>query len=130
MSAMQSTALPWMLFPFRRMESVLQKIKPLDFLVLLFAFFYGNVFVITFSTMNWGVFLISFIVYFLEFYTKIIYFLFYSKKEPTKKMVFFSFKPLLPNISKINKKRVLLLLTTLKRGFLLGFFVEAFKVGS
>lgn len=117
-------------FNFIIIKLVLQKIQPLDFLVLLFAFFYGNLFVITFSTMSWGIILIGLIVYFLEFLTKIVYFLFYSETDPNKRINFFSFKPLIFKKYTKNKKWFLILLNTLKRGFLLGFFIEAFKVGS
>jgi hypothetical protein len=87
-----------------------QQMQPFDFFLLLFAFFYGNLFAITFSTMNWGFLLIVFLVVFVECSNKIIY----------------SFSSRI----KTNWYSKGILLNTLKRGFLLGLFVEAFKVGS
>ena len=88
-----------------------QKTQPFDFFLLLAGFLYGNLFVITFSQFNWGIFLIFLIVLGVEFINKSLYFS--------------------STILKNKKKNSLeLLVNTSKRGFLLGFFIEAFKVGS
>ena len=143
MSAVQSTPLPWMLFK----KTVLNQIEPFDFFILLCAFFYGNLFALQFSTINWGFLLIFIIVFFLEAINKFLYFLFENTKEFSMKR-----KPLLvPKLFNFGKKTHLgpvisysllgekrkkvlkysfLLTNLVKRGFLLGFFVEAFKVGS
>jgi hypothetical protein len=125
---------------------VLNQIEPFDFLILLCAFFYGNLFALQFSTMNWGFLLIFIIVFFLEAINKFLYFLFENTKEFSKKKPVFV--PKLNNFEKktdvgsgisdflITKKRKkvfkysFLLTNLVKRGFILGFFVEAFKVGS
>lgn len=96
--------------------------------------------------MNWGFLLIFIIVFFLEAINKFLYFLFENTKEFSKKKPVFV--PKLNNFEKktdvgsgisdflITKKRKkvfkysFLLTNLVKRGFLLGFFVEAFKVGS
>lgn len=112
---------------------VFQEIRPIDLFVLLCAFLYGNLFVITFSGMNWGLLLISFIVVFLEVLNTLLYFSFFKKKSQKKKTnkilpVFFS------SWFSAKKKNtgisLSFLVNTIKRGFLLGFFIEAFKVGS
>ena len=143
MSAVQSTPLPWMLFK----KIVLKQIEPFDFFILLCAFFYGNLFALQFSTINWGFLLIFTIVFFLEAINKFLYFLFENTKEFSEKR-----KPVLvPKLNNLVKKTHLgsgvsytllakkrkkvlkysfLLTNLVKRGFLLGFFVEAFKVGS
>jgi hypothetical protein len=110
---------------------MLQKIQPLDLFILLFAFIYGNLFVITFSKMNWGILLIFFIVLFFEFLNQLIYLLFNPKNSASQirnQVILISIKPEFYG----NKKRnyISFLLNTFKRGFLLGFFIEAFKVGS
>lgn len=97
--------------------------------------------------MNWGFLLIFIIVFFLEAINKFLYFLFENTKEFSKKKKPV-FVPKLNNFEKktdvgsgisdflITKKRKkvfkysFLLTNLVKRGFLLGFFVEAFKVGS
>jgi hypothetical protein len=87
---------------------VLKQLKSFDFLVLLVAFLYGNIFSIQNSEFNWSFFLIFFIAFLLEFLNKLVYLL-----QKKKKFFYFS-----------------ILINTMKRGFLLGFFLEAFKVGS
>lgn len=102
-----------------KIKAVFKFIQPLDFFVFLFAFLYGNLFLISYSKLNWGICLICCFVSFIEFLNKFLYFYFvkknYSKKEISKKKIF---------------SYIGILLNTLKRGFLLGFFIEAFKVGS
>lgn len=101
------------------LKSVKQKLQAFDLFILLSAFLYGNLFVISFSQLHWGFVLISCIVLFVELSNKILYNSFWEKKtQNTQKE---SIKPTF---------RHGLLLNTLKRGFLLGFFIEAFKVGS
>ena len=90
---------------------VSQKIQSFDFFLLLAGFLYGNLFGITFSQFNWGIFLIFLIVLTVEFLNKGLYF---SSTVLKNK----------------NKNSLEILLNTSKRGFLLGFFIEAFKVGS
>ena len=128
-------------------KTVLNQIQPFDFFILLCAFFYGNLFALQFSTINWGFLLIFIIVFFLEAINKFLYFMFENTKEfSIKKKP--SLVPKLFNFGKkthigsgisyflIGKKRTkvlkysFLLANLVKRGFLLGFFVEAFKVGS
>lgn len=126
------------------------KFRAFDLLILLSAFLYGNLFVMSFSKLDWGFFLISCIVLFVEGGNKILYSRFLKKngKQPhktfanSKKISFwdqqrgFAFAPLIQR-RKTNEKDffkgpylISILLNTLKRGFLLGFFIEAFKVGS
>jgi hypothetical protein len=150
---------------------VLKQIEPFDFFILLCAFFYGNLFALQFSTINWGFLLIFIIVFFLEAINKFLYLLLSSSKNTflednalSKKRVSFlereenakdfSIKErpvLVPKLINFEKKmhvglgisyfltakkrkkffKYSFLFTNLvKRGFLLGFFVEAFKVGS
>jgi hypothetical protein len=128
-------------------KTVLNQIEPFDFFILLCAFFYGNLFALQFSTMNWGFLLIFIIVFFLEASNKFLYFLFENTKEFSvkKKIIFvpkfFNFEKkthvglgLSDFLITKKRKKVLkysfLLTNLVKRGFLLGFFVEAFKVGS
>lgn len=90
--------------------------QPLDFFVFLFAFLYGNLFLISYSKLNWGILLIFCFVFFIEFLNKFLYFYFFNKNNSNEE------------IKKISYPKILL--NTVKRGFLLGFFIEAFKVGS
>ena len=163
--------------------NMLKKIKLFDLLLLLTGFLCGNLFAISFSNKNWNIFYIFFIVIFLEFSNKFIYFIFektkrnleYSQRYQIKKLGTdpikewnqyqinsFGIKSLFGKgstidknkflsptvdkitVSSIDKTRVLslfmnlsdvkniwfILINTLKRGFILGLFVEAFKVGS
>lgn len=153
------------------LKSVKQKLQAFDLFILLSAFLYGNLFVITFSQLHWGFVLISCIVLFVEFSNKVLYSSFFEKQgkpqtadflgSPNTQKPFNSCDPKFTNqneavetLSKISfwaqrrqvsfvfskqnteKKSIKptfrhgLLLNTLKRGFLLGFFIEAFKVGS
>jgi hypothetical protein len=88
-----------------------EKINVSDFLILLIGFVYGNLFVINYSTANWNFLLIFFIIFFVELVNKSNYFIFF-KKYTENNFFLFNF------------------INTSKRGFLLGIFVEAFKVGS
>lgn len=125
---------------------MLKKFKLFDLLLLLTGFLYGNLFAISFSNKDWNIFFIFFIVIFLEFSNKTIYFFFgktkrnseYSQQYPTQErsqyqmrsfgLKFISGKS---NLTKNNLKNIwFILINTLKRGFILGLFVEAFKVGS
>ena len=114
---------------YRLTKVMFQNLQPVDFLILLFGFLYGNLFVITFSRFQWDFFLIFSVVLFLEVLNKLCY-LNYKKYKSLheKKAQYesqFCEKPV-----KIHKKSVFFLFQLFKRGFLLGFFVEAFKVGS
>lgn len=130
------------------------EIEPFDFFILLCAFFYGNLFALQFSNINWGFLLIFIIVFFLEAINKLLYFLFENTKELSRKqepvfgLKFFNFRKKTDAVPQIPfaGKGVAYFLTTrktkkalkysfiltnlVKRGFILGFFVEAFKVGS
>ena len=120
-------------------KTVLNQIEPFDFFILLCAFFYGNLFALQFSTINWGFLLILIIVFFLETINKFLYFMFENikkfsiKKKPVLTKTYT--RPGISYFSLVKKRKKFLkysfILTNLvKRGFLLGFFVEAFKVGS
>lgn len=112
-----------------------KKIKPFDFFLLLCSFLYGNVFAIQCSNLNWGFLLIFGVVFFIENLEKFAYMVFKVNQQTTNqkvtKTLFF--------ISSSQKNNTnyffvtdatFFLLNSLKRGFLLGFFLEAFKVGS
>ena len=129
-------------------------LKPFDVFVLLAAFLYGNLFVINFSKLDWGVVLLASIVLLVEFANTLLYSSFFEKaeKERPKTLGFkkqseqkllnffpFSLKNTQNEFFKKRKKKILwrsrsfsfaLVINTIKRGFLLGFFIEAFKVGS
>ena len=96
-----------------------KKIEPLSFLFLLLSFLFGNLFGINFSFINWNIFYIFLILFVLEignFFTLKVKQNYISKK-------LFSLKE--------SKTRIKFeLFNYIKRGFLLGIFVEAFKVGS
>ena len=138
------------------MKFIFAKINFFEFLLLLISFVYGNLFVIDNSQMSWNFLIIFSIVFFLEFLNKIIYFLLveddYKKINPSshlgnkkslpRKAVLFSkiLLLLVPKQEFWKKMKFLknnlgifkttILTNSLKRGFLLGFFIEAFKVGS
>jgi hypothetical protein len=118
-------------------KKFLKQIKPFDFLLLFGAFLYGNLFAINYSRMNWGFLLIFCVVFFLEFLNQIIYF--FSQKSDVqlpKHSLQTKESPNWKALSKIfqiwdqHLDYTCLVTNTVKRGFLLGFFVEAFKVGS
>lgn len=108
--------------------------QPFDLLILLFAFLYGNLFVITFSSFQWGLFVIFFVVFILELVNKLLYQSFFQRnnKKQRSDNNFISKAEFLRKEKEFKKpiKSFFFLLLTFKRGFLLGFFVEAFKVGS
>lgn len=87
-----------------------KKISFLTFLIL-FAFFGGNIFGIYLKNVDNFYLIIILVLLSLE----IISFLKYSN---------------IVNLFIINKNSVIQYLNVLKRGFLIGLFVEAFKVGS
>ncbi len=121
MSAVQSTTLPWMLCVINMNKNLLKNINSFDFFLLLCAFVYGNIFSIQCSKINWGFFVIFGIVFLIEISEIVFYLDFNSnKKTPSRTIPYFSFFRISP----------FCLVTTMKRGFLLGIFVEAFKVGS
>ena len=131
MSAVQSTTLPWMLLIRNMTKNLLKNVNPFDFFILLCAFLYGNIFAIQWSTLDWGFLLIFGVVFFIEIIDNFLYFFFnpnykkYSRTLPFPK--FFEFGAKWDFWVKISPY---FLLNTVKRGFLLGFFLEAFKVGS
>ena len=121
MSAVQSTTLPWMLCIVNMTKNVLKNINSFDFFVLLCAFVYGNIFSIQCSKVNWDFFVIFSIVFLIEILERVLYLVFNRTKKTTSRTIpYFSFFGISP----------FFLVTTMKRGFLLGIFVEAFKVGS
>jgi len=110
---------------------MVNKTKALDFLLLLFSFLYGNLFTIQFSNVNWGIVFIFFIIILIEFINLLIYLKpnsisFFSAKKNIE------LKRNLKFLAAFEKKRnkIGIILNTIKRGFILGFFIEAFKVGS
>jgi hypothetical protein len=116
-------------FIYKLKKFMFQNFQPLDFLILLFGFLYGNLFVITFSTFHWDLFLIFSVVLFLEILNKVfnsnsqgVENSFHDKKKYS--IQFFE------KFSKNSQKSLFILFQLFKRGFLLGFFIEAFKVGS
>lgn len=104
----------------------LQNVNPFDFFLLLCFFVYGNIFTIQCSSLNWGFFLIFGIVIFLEIIDNLFYISFNFTKQ---KLNHFSTRFSKRNLS-FSKNSPFFLLNTIKRGFLLGLFLEAFKVGS
>lgn len=110
-------------------KNLFKQIHPFDFFLLVCAFFYGNIFTIQFSTLDWGFVLILSMVLFIEMVDRFIYFAFHQnqKKLQTLNNEFGTKDEIVANTSLMCP---FFLLNTLKRGFLLGFFVEAFKVGS
>ncbi len=105
--------------------------NPFDFFILLCAFLYGNIFTIQWSTLDWGFFLIFEVVCFIEIIEKFLYLFFnpnYKKKIQTLPVP--KFKEFGAKWGLWVKISPYFLLNTVKRGFLLGFFLEAFKVGS
>lgn len=149
MSAVQSTTLPWMLRIRHMTDNVLKKVNPFDFFLLLCSFLYGNIFAIQCSNLNWGFLLIFGIVFLIENLEKFVYTVFKTNQQTTEqkttKTLFFisSFRSqkrgFWDNHIFLPKNRTnsffvtnapFFLLNSMKRGFLLGFFLEAFKVGS
>jgi hypothetical protein len=123
--------------------------KAFNFFLLLFAFLCGNLFVLTYSTLNWGILLIFLIIFLLEFSTQFLYStVFIDLKKSQNNIIRSPLRSPKQNsedqtVSKIaifgwlssffgTKEPNLLFVfaNTMKRGFLLGFFIEAFKVGS
>ena len=96
----------------KKIKTRVPEIHPFDFFILVYAFLYGNIFTVQYSTMRWGFLVIFGLVFFLEISQKGLYLL--SALNNQKPFLKFSF----------------FFLNILKRGVLLGFFVEAFKVGS
>lgn len=134
MSAVQSTPLPWMLRFLNMTKNLLKKINAFDFFILLCAFLYGNIFTIQCSTLNWGFVLIFGIVVLIEILEKNLYFFFTNQKQEiylkNTNFVFNFVEHGIPLLIKEETFSSFFLLNTAKRGFLLGFFLEAFKVGS
>nr|NP_045773.1 hypothetical protein ChvulCp013 [Chlorella vulgaris]pir/T07201/ hypothetical protein 103 - Chlorella vulgaris chloroplast [Chlorella vulgaris]BAA57848.1 unnamed protein product [Chlorella vulgaris] len=99
-----------------------------DLLILLTTFLYGNLFAIQNCVLHWNFPVFIYILATVEFFNKIIYFLQEKKDVQSTRYFFFTKKNKdvwrNPNFYLSN------ILNTVKRGFLLGFFVEAFKVGS
>lgn len=97
--------------------NIKKEFQAFSFLLLLIGFVCGNLFGINFYFIKWNFFSIFFVPFLLE-------------------VVNFVQKELKKNIAKnkqlknCNLKLKLLFFDYLKRGFLLGIFVEAFKVGS
>jgi len=102
-------------------------VKAFDFLILLVAFLYGNIFTIQFSNLGWGFISIFFIIGLIEFLNQLLYL---KNIEinlwPITKVI----KIYLFDENKEKQQQIKIILNTIKRGFILGFFIEAFKVGS
>ncbi len=105
---------------------MVKNFKDFDLLILLIGFLYGNLFAINFSYQNWNLTFIFFIVVFLELANKLVYFNFKNKKFTYS----LNTEKLIKKQIKKNKNSLLVILNTLKRGFIFGVFLEAFKVGS
>ena len=149
MSAVQSTTLPWMLWIQNMTNNRFKQINPFDFFLLLCSFLCGNLFAIQCSNLHWGFLLIFGIVFFIENLEKFAYMVFNTNQQTTDqkatKTSFFISSSLFQKPRFWDHHRFLkknrtnsffvtdvrfFLLNSLKRGFLLGFFLEAFKVGS
>lgn len=129
MSAVQSTTLPWMLHILNMTKNQLKKLNPFDFFILLCAFLYGNIFTIQCSKLDWGFLLIFGVVVFIEILDKFFYSCFHKNQQKNHKTKDFV-KAKLVQFKAGSILNTFLLLNTFKRGFFLGFFLEAFKVGS
>lgn len=116
-------------FLYKLNKFMFQNFQILDFLILLVGFLYGNLFVITFSSFHWDFFLIFSVVLFLEVLNKVFYFNYQGVKNFSHKKKEYSIQ-FFKKSSKNFQKSIFVLFQLFKRGFLLGFFVEAFKVGS
>ena len=116
-------------FIYRIIKIMFQNFQPVDFLILLFGFLYGNLFVITFSSFQWNFFFIFFIVFFLEILNTIFYFYYEGSEIRDNDKIGVSIQSFNKS-RRTNQKSIFFLFQLFKRGFLLGFFVEAFKVGS
>jgi|JI8StandDraft_2_1071088.scaffolds.fasta_scaffold40108_2 hypothetical protein len=124
-------------FLYRLTQVMFQNLQPVDFLILLFGFIYGNLFVLTFSRFQWDFFLIFSVVFFLEVLNKLFYFYyqnvcpkfekFWISLHDNKNQVNIQF---FEKLSRTYQKPLFFFFQLFKRGFLLGLFVEAFKVGS
>lgn len=91
---------------------------------LLVGFILGNLFGINFYFIKWNIFSIFLVPILLELTNFVLFSL---KKNTTN--VYFSKKHLTKKVD--NKKKInFSILQILKKGFLLGIFIEAFKVGS
>lgn len=141
MSAVQSTTLPWMLWIQNMTNNSFKQINPFDFFLLLCSFLCGNIFAIQCSNFHWGFLLIFGIVFFIENLEKFAYMVFNTNQQTTDqkttKTSFFISSSQNHRFLKKNRTNSFFvtdvrffLLNSLKRGFLLGFFLEAFKVGS
>lgn len=96
---------------------MLNQFHPLDFFLFLAAFVYGNLFAIQFPNLQWGGVFIFGLVIFLETINK---FLYSSQRLNNRKK----------SLTRSPINSLCIVTNTMKRGFLLGFFIEAFKVGS
>lgn len=136
MSAVQSTTLPWMLWILNMTKKRIENINPFYFFILLCAFLYGNIFAIQCSTLNWGFILIFSIVIFMEILDKLSYLVFTKNKNSRSDALIKRKKSYYTEGTNPLFTRqgagisFFFLLNTIKRGFLLGIFLEAFKVGS
>ena len=122
-------------------NNIFKKISPFDFFLLLCSFVYGNIFAIQCANLNWGFLLLFGIIFFIENLEKFVYMIFNANqqmtdKKTTKTLFFISssqnhrFLQKNKTNSVFVKDAPFFLVNSLKRGFLLGFFLEAFKVGS
>ena len=135
-----------------------KRFKFFDFLGLLGGFIYGNLFAINYSSLNWNFLILFCVIFFLEIINKMFYKNLFnnsiglenraknrtlrSKNTASQKINFWDNNPFTKNEFSVINSNVFwnlsstftvnfwVLINTLKRGFLLGLFVEAFKVGS
>ena len=131
------------------MKPMLKQNKAFNFFILLFAFLCGNLFILTYSNLNWGLLLIFSVIFLLEFLTQFLYSRFFlDLKKQQNQLLGSPFRPprsrfedqVIPKMNFLvwltscfgtrEPNSVFIFINTLKRGFLLGFFIEAFKVGS
>jgi len=110
-------------------KNQLKKLNPFDFFILLCAFLYGNIFTIQCSKLDWGFLLIFSVVFFIEILDKFFYSFFHKNQQKNNKTKDFG-KVKLVQFRGESFLNTFFLLNTFKRGFFLGFFLEAFKVGS
>ncbi len=132
-----------------KMKPMLKQNKAFNFFILLFAFLCGNLFILTYSNLNWGLLLIFSVIFLLEFLSQFLYSrFFFDQKKQQKQLLQIPFRSLRSSFEDqtVPKMKILgwlascfgikepnsvfIFINTIKRGFLLGFFIEAFKVGS
>lgn len=105
---------------------MLKFFKIFDFLLLLLGFIYGNLFAMNLSNLDWNVFFLFFIVFLCELLNKLIFSFFKMKPEKN----YLAIKKNKKRKKTQTKNTLVILVNIIKRGVLLGLFLEAYKVGS